>query len=150
MPSFSNANSNVVEISTAATYMHTSANPVPQGTPGFGGGGGGMESSVPMKEYVDARDDAIESRLAGKFDRLPGKGALWGGVAATIGGIFTAVAIILASLSFGSDRFNDGLSVSPILAKIQEDQRKTDLAQDAKLELMDRKLDILIERVPPR
>lgn len=105
-----------------------------------------MEPQVSMKDYVDARDDAMESRLAAKLDGLPSRRTIWGAVSVILGGIFTALTILLGTMAFGSDRFNGGLSVSPVLAEVQERQQKTDQAQDAKLELIDRKLDILIQK----
>lgn len=105
-----------------------------------------MEPSVGMKDYIDARDDAIESRLAAKLDSLPSKHTIWGAVAVIVGGIFTALSIFMGMMAFGSDRFNGGLSVSPAIAHVQAEQQKTDKAQDAKLEVMDSKLDILIKQ----
>ena len=105
-----------------------------------------MEPGVSMKDYVDSRDDAIESRLSSQLGNLPSKRTIWGAVGVIVGGMFTVLTIVLATMAFGSDRFNGGLSVSPALAQVQGEQRKTDEAQDAKLELMDRKLDLLLER----
>lgn len=110
---------------------------------GGGGGGGNMDPNVMLKDYVDARDDAVESRLSAKLDKLPTESALrnniWGAAAAVLG-------VMLAVLAFGSDRFNGGLSISPALVAVQTEQNKTDATQDAKLAMMDRKLDILLER----
>ena len=98
-----------------------------------------MDPNVAMKDYIDARDDAIESRLGAKLEKVPTKGTVWGAAGTVFG-------LMLAVLAFASDRFNGGLSASPMVAQMQAEQRKTDQAQDAKLEMMDRKLDILIER----
>lgn len=98
-----------------------------------------MEPTVSLREYVDKADEAVESRLVSKLDRLPTKGTVWGAVA-------TAVAIILASLAFASDRFNGGLSVSPVIAASQSQQAAVDKKQDAQMAVMDTKLDILIKQ----
>lgn len=105
-----------------------------------------MDPTVSMKEYVDSRDDAVESRLAAKLDKLPSTATLWAAVAAIAASIFTAVAIVLASLSLASDRFNGGMSVSPAIAEAQAKQAQTDSDQDAKLRLMDDKLNIIIKQ----
>ena len=92
-----------------------------------------------MKDYVDARDDAMESRVNAKLGALPTKGTVWGAVA-------TAVAIVLAVLAFGGDRFDSGMSAGTIVQAQRAEQQKTDQSQDAKLELMNQKLDILIKQ----
>lgn len=110
---------------------------------GYGGGSGPMEPTVPIKDYVDARDDAVESRLMAKLDAIPTttamRSTIWGAVA-------TALGIVFAVLAFGGDRFDGGASVSPIVSQIQGQQAKRDDAQDAKLQEIDQKLDVLIER----
>lgn len=142
-----NTDVGVVDIRTRNAYIITENAPLEvQERFGGGGGGGPMEPTVSMREYVDKADEAIETRLGAKFDRLPTKGALWGAVAAIVAGIFTAVAIVLASLSFASDRFNGGLSVSPVIAAQQAQQAKTDKDQDTKLQVLDDKLDIIIKQ----
>lgn len=102
-----------------------------------------MDPNSILKDYIDARDDAVESRLSAKLDKLPTasalRGNIWGAAAAILG-------VILAVLAFGSDRFNGGMGISPALIAVQSEQRKTDAMQDAKLEMMDKKLDILLER----
>tara|TARA_R110002124_G_scaffold30983_1_gene105599 strand:- start:145 stop:576 length:432 start_codon:yes stop_codon:yes gene_type:complete len=110
----------------------------------YGGGGGGpMEPMIPVKEYIDARDDAVESRLDQKLGTLATasqmRNNIWGAAAAIIG-------IALAALALAGDRFDGGMSVSPIISKVQENQSKIDKNQDAKLELMDQKLDLLIKQ----
>lgn len=105
-----------------------------------------MEPTVSMREYVDKADEAVESRLGAKLDKLPTKGTMWAAVAAIIAGIFTAVAIILGSLSFASDRFNGGMSISPAVAASQQNQAQIDQRQDAQAAVMDRKLDIIIQQ----
>ena len=71
-----------------------------------------MEPS--MKDYVDARDDAVESRLAAKLDKLPSATQLWSMVGVLVATALTVVGLVFGSLAFGSDRFNGGLSVSPV------------------------------------
>lgn len=109
----------------------------------YGGGGGPMEPMIPVKEYIDARDDAVESRLDQKLGTLATasqmRNNIWGAAAAIIG-------IALAALALAGDRFDGGMSVSPIISKVQENQSKIDKNQDAKLELMDQKLDLLIKQ----
>lgn len=115
--------------------------------PLYGGGGGGpMEPTLGMKDYVDARDDAIESRLTASLANLSTKQTVWSATGVIVATLLTIAGLILAALAIGSDRFNGGLSVSPIIAQVQSEQKKTDEAQDAKLEVIDRKLDLLIER----
>jgi len=108
--------------------------------PLYGGGGSGpVEPSVNIKEYVDARDDAVESRLSAKLDRVPTKGTVWGAMA-------TAVGILVAIAAFGADRFDGGIGASSLVREQQAIQKKADDAQDAKIELMNQKLDILIKQ----
>lgn len=98
-----------------------------------------MEPVVPMKEYVDAQDNAIESRVNTKLDRLPTKGTVWGAVA-------TGIGLLLALLAFGGDRFDGGVGASGLLRDQAERQAEIDSKQDAQLQLMDDKLDILIQQ----
>jgi len=98
-----------------------------------------MEPVVPVKDYIDARDDAIESRLVQKLDTLPTKGTIWGAAG-------TIVALLLAVAAFAGDRFDGGMSASSLLAEQAEQQAATDQAQDAQLQVMNQKLDILIKQ----
>lgn len=104
-----------------------------------GGGGDGIDQSVSIKDYVDARTDAVESRINLKLSGLATKGSVWGAAGTVLG-------IILAVLAFGSDRFNGGLSVSLVVAEAQKAQAETDKKQDAQLAVMNDKLDILIKQ----
>lgn len=108
---------------------------------GGGGGGtsGGMEPAVPLKDYVDAKDEAVETRLMAKLEQLSTKSTIWGAAA-------TVVAIILAVLAFGGDRFDSGMNVSAIVKQVQDSQHATDQRQDAKLQQIDEKLDKLLDR----
>lgn len=92
-----------------------------------------------MRDYVDARDDAIESRLDKKFDKLSTKGTIWAAVATILG-------ILLAAWALAGDRFDAGMSISPAIAQIQNSQAAVDREQNAKLDMLDSKLDILLER----
>jgi hypothetical protein len=103
-----------------------------------------------MKDYVDARDDAVESRLSAKLDKLPTKGTVWGAVAAIVGSIFTALAITLGVISFGGDRFDAGMGISPAIQAAQQNQTQIDARQDAQMNVMDQKLDIIIRQTATR
>lgn len=112
--------------------------------------GGGPTVESLMKDYIDARDDAVESRLSAKLDKLPTKGTVWGAVAAIIGAIFTALAITLGVIAFGGDRFDAGMSISPAMAAAQQNQAAIDQRQDAQMNVMDQKLDIIIRQTATR
>ena len=98
-----------------------------------------MEPVVPVKDYIDARDDAIESRLLQRLDKFPTKATVWGAVA-------TGVGLVLAIAAFGGDRFDGGMSAVALVRGQQEAQAEIDQNQNAKLELMDQKLDLLIRQ----
>lgn len=115
-----------------------------------GGGGGSMEPNVALKDYIDARDDAIESRLTASLANLSTKQTVWNAAGVVVATLLTITGLVLAALAIGSDRFNGGLSVSPIIAQVQSEQRKIDQAQDTKLEAINQKLDILIQRSPEK
>jgi hypothetical protein len=128
---------------------------------GGGNGGGGVETMVPIKDYIDARDDSVESRLGAKLDKAI---AAIDAVAATVptkeeaaatqrslsrtiwSGAATVLGIGLAFLAFGGDRFDAGMSAAPMIAQVQSKQEITDKNQDAKLALMDDKLDLLLKQ----
>lgn len=116
------------------------------GSGGEGGGAPPSGSRLTMRDYVDARDDAVESRLAAKLDRLPTKGTIWGAVAAIVGSVFTALAIAIGLISFGGDRFDAGMGFSPAIQSMQHNQSKVDARQDAELSVMDDKLDVIIRQ----
>lgn len=106
---------------------------------GGGGGGGPVEPGVTLKDYVDAQSNALESRVNQKLERLPTKGTVWGAVA-------TGVGILLAVLAFGGDRFDSGISANGLLKAQSDQQDAVDRRQDQKLESIDKKLDIIIQR----
>jgi hypothetical protein len=105
----------------------------------IGSGGGTSDGMVPMKEYVDARDDAIESRLDRKLDRLATKETIWGAVA-------TALIIAMAALAFASSRFDSGMSVSRDVSQFQSQQAAIDAKQDAQIGTMNKKLDVIVKQ----
>lgn len=106
----------------------------------FGGGGGGpVEPTVSMREYVDKADEAVELRLNAALGKLPTTATLLGALASAVG-------IILAILAFGADRFDGGVSASSVIDRVRNEQKITDTAQNAKLDMLDSKLDILLER----
>lgn len=102
-----------------------------------GGGGGTSDDMVPIKEYVDARDDAIESRLGAKLDKLPSsdtvRNNIWGAA-------LTVLGILLAVLAFGGDRFDAGIGQ----ADSRQTQLERDSDQDNSMAEINEKLDILI------
>jgi hypothetical protein len=96
-----------------------------------------MEPIVPLSDYIDAREAAVESRLEQKLNGLATKSTVWAAVATIIG-------VLLAVLSFGGDRFDAGLSSSQIISDYQAKQANTDRVQNAKLLAIDGKLDQII------
>lgn len=108
-------------------------------TGGGGGTSGPMEPAVPLKDYVDARDDAVEARLAAKLDTLASKATIWGAVA-------TGTAILLAVMAFGGDRFDSGMAASTVVEEYQARQSLVDQRQDKQLTGMNQKLDELLRR----
>ena len=133
--------SSVVDISTGEAYIFIEPTPVITPGPKFGGGSGsgGMEPTTNWKDYVDAKDEACEARLSSQMDKLSTKGTIWGATGVIIG-------TILGVLAFGGDRFDGGVGAGGLVSQMKVEQRATDKAQDAKLELMDQKLDILIKQ----
>lgn len=104
-----------------------------------GGPGGTSGPMVPIKDYVDARDEAVESRLMAKLDTLSTKGTIWGAVG-------TALAIGLAVLAFGGDRFDSGIG----MADQRQAQLTRDIEQDKAVTEINTKLDQLIKQTAPR
>lgn len=134
----------VVDIATKQPYIEPENTPLDEPTDfGGGKGGGPVDPSVSMKDYVDARDDAMEARLNGKLDKLPTAGVIraniWGAAAAIVG-------VVLAVLAFASGAFNGGLSVSPQMEAARKAQAEIDAKQDAQAALLTQKLDIIIKQ----
>lgn len=125
-----------VEITGAAPIL------TPYPAHGGGGGGGPVEPKIPLKDYVDAADNAVESRLMAKLDNIPTKGTFWAGIA-------TLIATVLAILAFGGDRFDGGLGLSSELDRINENQAATDAAQNARFDELVQKLDVIIAQTEP-
>lgn len=91
---------------------------------------------VPLKEYVDKADEAVESRVYARLDKVATKGSVWGAAATVLG-------IVLAALAFASDRFDSGITVQSALEPALAQQRQRDAQQD-------RKFDEILSRLPPR
>ncbi len=102
-----------------------------------------MEPTLPIKDYIDARDDAVESRINARLDQLPTTEAVRNNI---WGAAITVIGLLLGVAAFAGDRFDGGLNASSILEANQKAQAEIDKGQDAKLELMDQKLDILIKQ----
>ena len=104
-----------------------------------GGGGGTSDGMVSLKEYVDKADEAVETRLNAKLDKLSTKEStsrtVWGAAATVLG-------ILLAVAAFAGDRFDSGFGVRSAFDSVLADQRKRDETQD-------RKLDEILKRLPP-
>lgn len=98
-----------------------------------GGGGGTFGPMVPIKDYVDKADEAVETRLGAKLEKLSTKQTVWAAVATILG-------VLLAVLAFGGDRFDAGLS----LAAQQQVQAARDNEQDRALRAIDQKLDRIL------
>jgi hypothetical protein len=109
-----------------------------------------MDPSVPLRDYVDKADEAVESRLqqqlAGVAKTTDIRSNVWGATAALSGLIVALAGLIIGLLAFGGDRFDGGMSASSIADNIQTAQRQTDVQQDRRLQQIDDKLDVLIER----
>jgi hypothetical protein len=112
-----------------------------------GGGGGGIyDGVIPVKEYVDARDEAVESRLNSKLDKLPSSKEAWGMVRAVLGGVLGIVVAALAFIAFAGDRFDAGLAVSPQMDAMNASYAKVNARQDEQINAMDAKLDVIINQ----
>lgn len=105
--------------------------------PGSGNGGNGSQNSseLSVKDYVDAKTEAIESRLLSRLEKLADKSTIWSAVA-------TGTAIILAVLAFAGDRFDAGMNMS----ELKSAQSQRDFQQDSQLNQINDKLDALLKR----
>ena len=112
-----------------------------------GGGGGTSDGMVPLKEYVDKADEAVETRLNARFDRLATKETVWGAAVTVLG-------ILFAVLAFASDRFDGGLSVQsalePALTQMRHEASQQRVEQARRDLQQDRKLDEILSRLPPK
>jgi hypothetical protein len=91
-----------------------------------------------VQEIMDARVGGLEREINAKLDGKPGHGALIGHTVAIIS---LLGALILGVLSFGSDRFDGGISVSGAIDSQLERQAARDKSQDEKLDLILQKLE---------
>lgn len=101
------------------------------------GGGDGTSDGM---ETVDAKIAAAEARTDTKFAELRSdlkdfatKSTVWGAMG-------TAVALILAAIAFGGDRFDAGMG----MADVKQAQVERDARQDASVDAINKKLDVLI------
>jgi hypothetical protein len=113
-----------------------------------GGGGGGTSNgmTVPIKDYVDARDAAVTSDMHAEFAKLRSDLARLPSTATLITTGLVIVGIILAAMAFGGDRFSAGIS----LADQRQQQLQRDQAQDAAAKRNDVKLDEILKRLPSK
>lgn len=102
-----------------------------------GGGGGTLPPVVPIKEYVDKADEAVESRLNAKLDKLPTMDALRANI---WGAALTILGVLLAIAAFAADRFDGGMSAGGLMDRYTSAQRERDAAQDKKLDEILRRL----------
>jgi hypothetical protein len=102
-----------------------------------GGGGGTSDDMALLKDYVDARDEAVETRLNSKLDTLAThkdvRNNVWGAVAA-------ALALGIGLIAFGGDRFDAGVG----MADYRQAQLQRDASQDRQMIAVDRKLDLIL------
>ena len=113
------------------------------------GGGGG---TLPPMDAVDAKIAAAEARTDTKFAELradlrglPNKAEMHADASSlrnnVWGAALTALAITLAVVAFGGDRFDAGMGAGSAVAPIVEQQKARDAAQD-------KKLDEILSRLP--
>jgi hypothetical protein len=100
---------------------------------GPGGTSGGMDNVDAKIAAAEARTDTKFAELRGDLQRFATKQTVWGAAG-------TIVAIILAVLAFGGDRFDAGVSSSALIASYTEAQSKRDAAQDQKFDEILRRL----------
>ncbi|MBQ08112.1 MAG: hypothetical protein CMN11_16505 [Roseobacter sp.] len=96
------------------------------------------EVGIRLTQYVDlrldtvsARMDGVQSELRAALDSKPGVMSFWGGIATAV---ISIVGILLGALSIGGDRFEGGMSISPIIEGVRTEQSRRDELQDAKLD----------------
>ena len=98
-----------------------------------------MDPYTALKDYADARDDAVESRLSANLEKLPTKSTIWAAAG-------TIVGLLLAVAAFAGDRFDGGMTVSPQLEAARKAQADIDAKQDAQAAVLNQKLDIIIKQ----
>jgi hypothetical protein len=111
-----------------------------------GGGGGGTSGgmTVPIKDYVDARDAMVSSDLKSEIANLRADLAKLPSTWTLAGFLLSAVAIVLAAFAFGANGFTGGLS----LADQRQAQMERDARQDAVAKDANAKLDEILKRLP--
>ncbi|WP_373089906.1 hypothetical protein [Sneathiella sp.] len=97
-----------------------------------GGGGGNM--TIGIKDYIDAKNDAVRSdiksdiaRVEAKIDIMPAKIAWQIGV-----GVVATVGLVLAVIAYGGARFDGGTSLgSSVGAQVEKNRQSIDDATKA-------------------
>lgn len=91
---------------------------VAQSAGGGGDGGGGFAGATlpfSLKDYFDAREQAMEFRFSERLDGLPTRETVWNVSIMVLGGMVTALTVFMGVLAFGGDRFDSGLNLSPAM-----------------------------------
>lgn len=105
----------------------------------------------PPMDAVDAKIAAAEARtdtkfaqLRGDLQRLPSRAQMQADATSlrnnVWGAALTALAITLAVVAFGGDRFDAGMGAGSAVAPVVEQQKARDAAQDQKLDEILRRL----------
>lgn len=94
-----------------------------------------------IKDYFDAREQAIGFRFSERLDGLPTRETVWNVSITVLGGIITALTVFMGVLAFGGHRFDSGLNLPPAMHDMRLEQRQIDAAQDARHNRIDGRLD---------
>lgn len=107
------------------------------------GSGGSFVSPPPLliKDYFDAREQAIELRFCGHLDGVPSRETAWNISIVALGGIITLLTLFMGVIAFGGDRFDSSLSLSSAMPQLQLEQQDIDAAQNTRLDHIDGRLD---------
>lgn len=123
-----------------------------------------MPSDIPLKDYVDARTDAVRAQndarfaevlaemkgVSAKLDHIERNAISWKGVWGAAAATTVAVAsIVLAVLSISGDRFDGGMSAQGIVSNVMSRQDARDAEQDKKLDAILERLDGISEARTP-
>lgn len=113
-----------------------------------GGGGGGTFGgmSIPIKDYIDARDAMVSSDVKSEIANLRADVAKLPSTWTLAGFLLSAVGIVLAAFAFGSNGFTGGLA----LADQRQVQLERDAKQDAVVSDANKKLDEILKRLPSK
>lgn len=118
-----------------------------------------MPTDIPLKDYVDARTDAVRAQndarfaeviskidgLAAKIDHINTNAITWQGVWGAAAASTAAVAaIVLAVLTISGDRFDGGMTARGVIDSVLRTQSARDDDQDARLDSILLKMDALI------